>query len=202
MPSRQPEEAKGFKLLGHDRSAAWGGGSIVRGAQRLRLCGRGRRARGPEGFTAHDVRDPRNPKKVYEFRAPPGVHCHKVRVVGDHHLYVNSERLAGDKGRNARAGLVHLRHQQAGSAARSRLPRHAGQRAAPLRRRQQARPGVPAQRRAGLEQAGDLDHGYPRSAAAGSRQHLGPAVAEGRGRRRGQRSDAGARAPSRCTARR
>ena len=29
MPSSQPEEAKGFKLLGHDRSAAWGGGSIV-----------------------------------------------------------------------------------------------------------------------------------------------------------------------------
>ena len=29
MPSRQPEEARGFKLLGHDRSAAWGGGSIV-----------------------------------------------------------------------------------------------------------------------------------------------------------------------------
>ena len=60
---------------------------------------------GRKGFTAHDVRDPRKPKKVFEFRAPPGVHCHKVRVVGDHHLYVNSERLVGDKGKNARAGL-------------------------------------------------------------------------------------------------
>ena len=29
MRTRQPEESKGFKLLGHDRSAAWGGGSIV-----------------------------------------------------------------------------------------------------------------------------------------------------------------------------
>ena len=29
MSTRQPEESKGFKLLGHDRSAAWGGGSIV-----------------------------------------------------------------------------------------------------------------------------------------------------------------------------
>ena len=29
MTTRQAEEAKGFKLIGHDRSAAWGGGSIV-----------------------------------------------------------------------------------------------------------------------------------------------------------------------------
>ena len=51
MPSTQPEEAKGFKLLGHDRGAAWGGGSIVevhkgyayasiRGLQRGYLNGR------------------------------------------------------------------------------------------------------------------------------------------------------------------
>jgi hypothetical protein len=107
MTTRQPEESKGFKLLGHDRSAAWGGGSIVeihRGYAYVGAVG-GASFNGPEGFTAHDVRDPRNPKKVYEFRAPPGVHCHKVRVVGDHHLYVNSERLVGDKGKNARAGL-------------------------------------------------------------------------------------------------
>src|SRR5229473_1971150 len=65
MTTRQPEEAQGFKLLGHDRSAAWGGGSIVE---------------------VH---------KGYAY----------VRVVGDHHLYVNSERLVGDKGKNARAGL-------------------------------------------------------------------------------------------------
>src|SRR5262250_1789642 len=107
MPSRQPEEAKGFKLLGHDRSAAWGGGSIVEVHKGYAYVGAvgGASYNGPEGFTAHDVRDPRNPKKVYEFRAPPGIHCHKVRVVGDHHLYVNSERLVGDKGKNARAGL-------------------------------------------------------------------------------------------------
>ena len=29
MPDHIPEEAKNFKLLGHDSSAAWGGGSIV-----------------------------------------------------------------------------------------------------------------------------------------------------------------------------
>jgi hypothetical protein len=107
MTSRQPEEAKGFKLLGHDPSAAWGGGSIVEVHKGYAYVGAvgGSSYNGPEGFTAHDVRDPRNPKKVYEFRAPPGVHCHKVRIVGDHHLYVNSERLVGDKGKNARAGL-------------------------------------------------------------------------------------------------
>jgi hypothetical protein len=33
------------------------------------------------------------------------VHCHKLRIVGDDLLYVNSERLAGDKGKNARAGF-------------------------------------------------------------------------------------------------
>ena len=29
MADHIPEEAKNFKLLGHDSSAAWGGGSIV-----------------------------------------------------------------------------------------------------------------------------------------------------------------------------
>ena len=29
MSVKIPEEAKNFKLLGHDPSAAWGGGSIV-----------------------------------------------------------------------------------------------------------------------------------------------------------------------------
>ena len=29
MTTHQPEEAKGFRLIGHDRTAAWGGGSIV-----------------------------------------------------------------------------------------------------------------------------------------------------------------------------
>ena len=85
---RKPEESKGFKLLGHDRSAAWGGGSIVEVHKGYAYVGAvgGASYNGPEGFTAHDVRDPRKPKKVYEFRAPPGVHCHKLRVVGDHLL--------------------------------------------------------------------------------------------------------------------
>ena len=48
---------------------------------------------GPEGFTVHDVSDPRKPHKVAEFRAPAGVHMHKLRVVGEDILYVNSERL-------------------------------------------------------------------------------------------------------------
>src|SRR5215469_7446073 len=105
MALRQLEEARGFKLLGHDRSAAWGGGSLVEVHKGYAYVGAvgGAGANGQEGFTAHDVRDPCNPKKVYEFRAPPGVHCHKLRVVGDHILWVNSERLAGDRGRNARA---------------------------------------------------------------------------------------------------
>ena len=29
MTTAYPEEAKGFRLLGHDQSAAWGGGSLV-----------------------------------------------------------------------------------------------------------------------------------------------------------------------------
>ena len=60
---------------------------------------------GPEGFTVHDVRDPRNPKKVAEVKSPPGVHSHKLRVVDGDILYVNSERLGGEAGRNARTGL-------------------------------------------------------------------------------------------------
>ena len=107
MPATYPEEAKNFRLIGHDPSAAWGGGSLVqvhKGHAYVGAVG-GSSYNGPEGFTVHDVRDPRKPKKVCEFRAPPGIHCHKLRIVGDDLLYVNSERLAGDKGKNARAGL-------------------------------------------------------------------------------------------------
>ncbi len=32
MPATYPEEAKNFRLLGHDPTAAWGGGSLVAGA--------------------------------------------------------------------------------------------------------------------------------------------------------------------------
>ena len=52
MADHIPEEAKNFKLLGHDPSAAWGGGSIVEinkgfayvGARRLGRASTGRRA--------------------------------------------------------------------------------------------------------------------------------------------------------------
>ena len=107
MPATFPEEAKNFRRIGHDPSAAWGGGSLVqvhKGHAYVGAVG-GSSFNGPEGFTVHDVRDPSKPKKVGEFRAPPGVHCHKLRIVGDDLLYVNSERLAGDKGKNARAGF-------------------------------------------------------------------------------------------------
>src|SRR3954463_11076862 len=104
MPDHIPEEAKNFKLLGHDSSAAWGGGSIVEINKGFAYVGGGGSAsfNGPEGFTGHDVRDPRKPKKVAEVKSPPGVHSHKLRVVDGDILYVNSERLGGEAGRNAR----------------------------------------------------------------------------------------------------
>ena len=101
------EEAKNFRLLGHDRSAAWGGGSLVevrRGHAYVGAVG-GSSYNGREGFTVHDVSDPRNPRKVAEFLAPPGIHMHKLRIVGDDILYVNSEALPGDRGKGARTGF-------------------------------------------------------------------------------------------------
>ncbi|MFT8244994.1 LVIVD repeat-containing protein [Roseomonas sp. BN140053] len=103
----QPEEARNFRLLGHDPSAAFGAGSLVevrRGHAYVGSVG-GAGAEGREGFTVHDVSDPRRPRKVWEFRAPPGVHMHKLRYVHEDLLYVNSERLAGEAGLNARAGF-------------------------------------------------------------------------------------------------
>jgi hypothetical protein len=107
MASRYPDEIKGFRLLGHDPSAAWGCGSLVEVHKGYAYVGSVGSSSGsaPEGFTVHDVRDPREPRKVFEFNAPPGVHCHKLRRVGDHILYVNSERLPGELGRGGRAGL-------------------------------------------------------------------------------------------------
>lgn len=99
------EEAWNFRLIGHDTSAAFGGGSLVeirRGHAYVGAVG-GSSFHGAEGFTVHDVRDPRAPKKVFEFRAPPGIHMHKLRAVDPDFLYVNAERLAGE--RNARAGF-------------------------------------------------------------------------------------------------
>jgi hypothetical protein len=103
----QQEEAKNFRLLGHDKSAAWGGGSIVevrKGHAYVGAVG-GSSYNGSEGFTVHDVRDPRNPRKVGEFLAPPGIHMHKLRIVGDDILYVNSEAIPNEAGKTARTGL-------------------------------------------------------------------------------------------------
>jgi hypothetical protein len=102
-----PEEAHKFRLLGHDRSAGWGGGSLVeirRGHAYVGAVG-GSSFDGNEGFTVHDVTDPRRPRKVFAYRAPPGVHMHKLRYVHEDLLYVNSERLPGERGMNARAGF-------------------------------------------------------------------------------------------------
>jgi hypothetical protein len=107
MPSAGIEDAKNFRLLGHDPSAAFGGGSLCEVKHGHAYVGSvgGSSFQAPEGFTAHDVSDPTRPRKVFEYRAPPGVHMHKLRLVGDDLLYVNSERLKGDAGKDARAGL-------------------------------------------------------------------------------------------------
>jgi hypothetical protein len=107
MSQGHPEEARNFRLLGHDPSAAWGGGSLVevhRGHAYVGAVG-GSSYDGQEGITVHDVSDPTKPRKVGEVPAPPGVHMHKVRIVGDDLLYVNSERLKGEKGEGGRAGF-------------------------------------------------------------------------------------------------
>ena len=58
MADHIPEEAKNFKLLGHDSSAAWGGGSIVEINKGFAYVGAVGSAsyNGPEGFTVHDAR--------------------------------------------------------------------------------------------------------------------------------------------------
>ena len=52
MADHIPEEAKNFKLLGHDPSAAWGGGSIVEINKGFAYVGGGRRSsfNGPGGL--------------------------------------------------------------------------------------------------------------------------------------------------------
>ena len=57
MSAAYPEEAKNFRLIGHDPSAAWGGGSLVqvhKGHAYVGAVG-GSSYNGPEGFTVHDV---------------------------------------------------------------------------------------------------------------------------------------------------
>lgn len=101
------EESRNFRLLGHDPSAAWGSGSLVEIKNGFAYVGAVGGVKGdrPEGFTVHDVSDPRKPRKVAEVLAPTGVHMHKVRVVGDDLLYVNAERLGGARGEGAHAGF-------------------------------------------------------------------------------------------------
>ena len=107
MSKRRPEEAENFRLLGHDPSAAWGGGSLVQIVDGIAYVGAvgGSGFSGQEGFTIHDVSDPTKPRKIGEVNAPPGVHMHKVRAVENEFLYVNAEKLPGDKGKDARAGF-------------------------------------------------------------------------------------------------
>ena len=98
MAQSSQQEIKNFRLLGHDPSAAWGGGSLVevnRGHAYVGAVGKSS-FDGEEGFTVHDVTDPRKPRKVWEFKAPPGIHMHKVRVVDGDFLYVNSEWPQGN----------------------------------------------------------------------------------------------------------
>lgn len=102
-----PEESKNFKLLGHDPSAAWGGGSLVEVHKGYAYVGAVGTSGydGPEGFTIHDVSDPTKPNKVGEVKAKPGIHNHKLRIVGDDLLYVNNEQLHTPEGQSARAGI-------------------------------------------------------------------------------------------------
>lgn len=101
------EDARNFRLIGHDPSAAWGGGSLVEIANGHAYVGAvgGGNAGKQHGFTVHDVRDARKPKKVWEFKAPPGVQMHKLRVVENTFLYANSEAVSGLAGRDVRGGL-------------------------------------------------------------------------------------------------
>jgi hypothetical protein len=107
MVSKYPEENKGFRLIGHDPQAAWGGGSLVEIHKGFAYVGAVGTSsyHGPEGFTVTDVRDPRNPKCVAQVKSPPGVHSHKVRIVGDDLLYVNAETIPG-KEAEARPGML------------------------------------------------------------------------------------------------
>ena len=71
------EEAKNFRLLGHDPSAAFGGGSLVevkKGFAYVAAVGSADYG-GPEGFTAHDVRDPRNPRRCSSSGLRPACTC-------------------------------------------------------------------------------------------------------------------------------
>lgn len=101
------EEISNFRLLGQDASAGWGAGSLCEVHKGFAYVGSvgGSGHTAPEGFTVHDVSDPRQPRKVGEFRAPPGIHMHKLRIAADDILYVNSERLKAGANTEARTGF-------------------------------------------------------------------------------------------------
>ncbi len=107
MAKGAPAESRNFRLIGHDPDAAWGGGSLVEVKNGYAYVGAVGKASydGPEGWTVHDVSNPRKPRRIAEVFAPPGTHNHKVRIVGDDLLYVNHERLKTPEGEKARAGI-------------------------------------------------------------------------------------------------
>ena len=176
-----------------------------RDPQGLRLCRRGRRCELQRAGGLHRPRRAR-PAQSEEGRRVPRAARRALPQAARRRRRPPLRQLGAARRRqrasNARAGLFIFDISKPDEPKRGRLLRHARQRAAPLRRRQQAQARVPAERRAGLEQARDLDARHQRSAQARGRQHLGPAVDEDGGRRRGQRSDAARKARSRCTARR
>ena len=51
--------------------------------------------RPPEGFTVHDVRDPRKYRKVAEVKSPSSVHSHKLRVVDPEKINVPTLIMRG-----------------------------------------------------------------------------------------------------------
>ena len=114
-----PRRSKGFKLLGHDPLRRLGRRQhrqVHKGYAYVGAVG-GASYNGPEGFTAHDVRDPRNPKKVYEFkRAARRALPQAARRRRPHPLC--QFRAAGRRqGPQRPRRAVHLRHQQARPAA-------------------------------------------------------------------------------------
>ena len=155
MPSAGSEEAKNFRLLGHDPSAALGRRQPCRGEHRPRLCRRRRHARpttAPEGFTVarRDATRASRARSGSSRRRPASTctSCASSTTTS------STSTPSGSPATRARAPphrALHLRHQPARRAAPGRLLRHAGQRPAPLRRRQRAQARALALRRRGLD---------------------------------------------------
>ncbi len=184
MTEKFPEEAKGLPPARPRSVGRLGRRQPGRGPQGLRLCRRGRLVERQRPGGLHGPRrarsaqaDARSPSS----KSPPGVHSHKLRVVDDDILYVNSERLGGDAGPQRPHRPVHLRHQP-----RAGEPKQVGFYDTPGTGPH--RFGVDNKRKLAF-----LPNDAPgwnkrviwtlditRSAEARGGQHLGPAVAEGR----------------------